>query len=99
MLPGPGGLSINQAMARSCSGRTSVRSIMSGSSVLTAPRHFTETRKMPTHHVATHRGFPTVTPARALADVAAREPTGRVERWLDLVLTAEDLPRVFAEPD
>ena len=42
-----------------------------------------ETRKMPTHHVATHRGFPTVTPARALADVAAREPTGRVERWLD----------------
>lgn len=42
-----------------------------------------ETRKMPTHHVTTHRGFPIVTPARALADVAAREPLGRVERWLD----------------
>ena len=42
-----------------------------------------ESRKMPPHHVTTHRGFSIVTPARALADVAAREPIGRVERWLD----------------
>ena len=42
-----------------------------------------ETRKMPPHHVVTHHGFPVVTPARALADVAAQEPRGRVERWLD----------------
>lgn len=42
-----------------------------------------ETRKMPSSHVTIHRGFPIVVPARALADVSASQPIGRVERWLD----------------
>ncbi|MEE9417289.1 MAG: hypothetical protein V3V01_18560 [Acidimicrobiales bacterium] len=42
-----------------------------------------ESRKLPPHHVTVHRGFPVVTPARALADVSAREARGRLERWLD----------------
>ncbi|MGI9623281.1 MAG: DUF559 domain-containing protein [Acidimicrobiales bacterium] len=46
-----------------------------------------ETRKMPPHHVTTHLGFPIVTPARALADVAASTPIGRVERWVDRAWT------------
>ena len=47
-----------------------------------------ETRKMPGHHVTSHRGFPIVVPARALADVAATTPLGRVERWLDRAWTS-----------
>ena len=46
-----------------------------------------ETRRMPPHHVTQHRDFPIVTPSRALFDVAATAPMGRVERWLDRAWT------------
>ncbi len=42
-----------------------------------------ETRRMPPSHVTCHNAIPVVTPARALADVAATTAMGRVERWLD----------------
>jgi very-short-patch-repair endonuclease len=57
-------------------------------SKLRAERIFAhETRKMPGHHVTCHRDVPIVTPARALVDVAATMPLGRVERLLDRAWT------------
>ncbi len=61
-----------------------------------------ETRKMPSHHVTIHRGFAVVTPARALADVAALAPMGRVERWLDRawslrLVSYDELMRVLGD--